>query len=500
MKDRLTAGNLLTGFCILVGTVFPLFMTHYYFNIQKSKSLFFIFLTLAASVALILLLMLRRELFELHVRLTRPQALFFGAFLVFTLLSAIVSPYRPTSFTGSGSRYIGFWFLGAGILCSLILLLVPVRVKLLTLPLMGTALIVAALGIFNLLGMNLFGLVSAVPEALRGQYLSTLGYSSFFSGYLCLMASFGTAAYIRTEERALLPILFIVETAMIASNNDSGIIGFFAAILLLPFLFRNVEGYGEKLSLALVPVPFAILAARLLYLFGGLPLQPEGFTAFLFRPALCPVLLGVLIIAYALCRIFSAAVEKETFRLDPLRLRKIIALVFAVLFAVFVLLAILSAAGILPDSPFISGELAKSRGYIWNRSLQLFADAPFLRKLVGTGPDTLKLFYRDTLGSEMTTVTGQVFDSAHNIFLQYLLSVGLFGLISFLGVLASVLIPVIRKCRRRFLPLVAALIAYLVQAFFVPEQPMVTPFIFLLLGLVGREALTASAPAKNEKG
>ena len=42
---------------------------------------------------------------------------------------------------------------------------------------------------------------------------------------------------------------------------------------------------------------------------------------------------------------------------------------------------------------------------------------------------------------------GKVFDSAHNEYLQYLVTIGLLGLISYMTVLISLVVRCVRKCR-----------------------------------------------------
>ena len=69
MKRNLNGKTAAAGYIILMALVFPLFMTHYYFNIQMSKSLFFIILTLAALLAAAAFSLLARELDEVIPRL-----------------------------------------------------------------------------------------------------------------------------------------------------------------------------------------------------------------------------------------------------------------------------------------------------------------------------------------------------------------------------------------------------------------------------------------------
>lgn len=72
------------------------------------------------------------------------------------------------------------------------------------------------------------------------------------------------------------------------------------------------------------------------------------------------------------------------------------------------------------------------RGYIWRKSLELYANFPLMHKLFGYGPDTFGIMTTQTFMGDMVSATSQVFDTAHNEYLQYLLTIGPIGLVAYL--------------------------------------------------------------------
>ena len=76
-----------------------------------------------------------------------------------------------------------------------------------------------------------------------------------------------------------------------------------------------------------------------------------------------------------------------------------------------------------------------------------------------------------------------IYDSVHNEYLHYLVTVGVFGVISYIGFLASAIYKMCKKAKNH--PEVAAVmfstIAYAVQAVVNINLPVVTPIIFQLL-------------------
>ncbi len=81
------------------------------------------------------------------------------------------------------------------------------------------------------------------------------------------------------------------------------------------------------------------------------------------------------------------------------------------------------------------------RGYIWRKSLELYANFPLMHKLFGYGPDTFGIMTTQTFMSDMVNTTSQVFDTAHNEYLQYLLTIGPIAL-------AAYLVFLIGNCRK----------------------------------------------------
>ncbi len=87
--------------------------------------------------------------------------------------------------------------------------------------------------------------------------------------------------------------------------------------------------------------------------------------------------------------------------------------------------------GILKDYLLIDDEWGTHRGYIWRIGIECYMKYSPLRKMFGSGPDTFGIvtqsYYR-----EMIERYYEIFDSAHNEYLQYLITIGIVGLFSYL--------------------------------------------------------------------
>jgi hypothetical protein len=153
---------------------------------------------------------------------------------------------------------------------------------------------------------------------------------------------------------------------------------------------------------------------------------------------------------------------------------------------------------------FGSGSSVSQRYGYWAAALHVAAHHP----LLGTGPDTYAVTYARYQSASLAKVLGTSFfvNGAHNIFLSWLANEGIPGFLLILALLVLGLIGGIRAWRRfgtgngdatpgpattaetrRILAagLVAALVAYFVQASFDVEQVATLFTLFLVVGLMG---------------
>jgi hypothetical protein len=125
------------------------------------------------------------------------------------------------------------------------------------------------------------------------------------------------------------------------------------------------------------------------------------------------------------------------------------------------------------------------RGYIWRKSVELFADFSVEKKLIGYGPDTFGILTVLGFRNEMASATGFVFDSAHNEYLQYLITIGILGTGAYITGLAAAAVRLFRNLSKT--PYAAgvmfAIVCYALQAFVNLNLPVVTPMLWTLMSM-----------------
>lgn len=138
------------------------------------------------------------------------------------------------------------------------------------------------------------------------------------------------------------------------------------------------------------------------------------------------------------------------------------------------------------------------RGINWRFAWEFFTEkSSFLDKLIGNGPDTYYIITMDNFKHLMKDAGYGIFDSAHNEYLECLVTIGVLGTFAYIGMLATSLRQMLKN--RKNIYAVAcgfAILAYAVQAVVNIAIPITTP-VFMILLYVG---INSSQSSNFEKG
>ena len=152
----------------------------------------------------------------------------------------------------------------------------------------------------------------------------------------------------------------------------------------------------------------------------------------------------------------------------------------------------------------LSDEFGSHRGQIWKQSWQLFLEKPWLGGGPGTNSKRLDIRwsrYIEALGRERIVVVG----NTHNVYLGYLVSIGLFGAAAYVIGAACSLATWFRRRREGalFPALGSAFLCYMVQEFFGIGLCLTTPMLWVVWALLEspdaiREEKPESLPEPEE--
>ena len=129
----------------------------------------------------------------------------------------------------------------------------------------------------------------------------------------------------------------------------------------------------------------------------------------------------------------------------------------------------------------MADEFGSHRGQIWKRCWELFKQQPWL----GGGPGTGALRFDIQWYSDVRQAASSV-DNAHNVYLGYLVDIGVFGAAAYVAAVGLSLITWIKRRRKDALyPAVgAAFFAYAIQDFFGLGLILTEPMFWLIWGLL----------------
>lgn len=349
------------------------------------------------------------------------------------------------------------------------------------------------LGILNLWGFDPLGMYVNLLDEEHSFFIGTIGNKNVTAGFLCLVLPVLMAFLIlgknRIQKTASAFLLFAGFYYGLGVSSDSFLIGMGAAFLVLLWYCLSKEGrfvlFAEILGL-FCAASWAMLATMSVFSPASpffLDFRKDSLIgAWLHAPVLAAATLVLLLSYVIIMRLHHSQIRV---------VRNILFILLGIL-----ALSLLTCAVIVNALPvdrqaslpaalrhlILSDEFGSNRGYIWKRSVLVFRDLPFFKKLIGIGPDCFYLHFMPLYGNEMTILYGAPFADAHNELLQFLLTIGIAGAIGYFG-------TILTTCLKKKDPvpgmtggILAA--AWIAQGMVNNPQIVVTPLLFVFLGVL----------------
>ena len=477
-------------------TLFPVFMTDKLFNLRKDRLHYFVGTTVILLFFIIATYLCGIDKKKWVKNIFKPTVEDFGmlGFLIVSIISTVLSEYGMEAVTGSEGRDSGLIIMLGYVLCFFVVSRYYSYKKLPFDIFVISSSIIVVIAILHEFNVDPFNLLTEIADYQRGVFISTIGNLNMFSCFICVSMPVIAALLVTSKDIGSKIFYGIGITisfmGLLVASSDSGFFGMaaFMAVLFvyacrnsermfnymlcvfLMFLsckiFRLISLVYEDKYRWLDAIPTFLIFNNKIYI----PIAVFGALTVLFyfikkkfgctpAPKAVPIAAGIFVGLGALSLlgtfIYFSAIDKTT------------------------------NLGALTKYLRLNDKWGTHRGYAWIRSIILFKTNGIKNMLVGSGPDTfgqiMKKYYRD----DMLARHGSVFDSAHNEFLTYLVTIGALGLISYLTVLVSVIVKGIRRFEKSEGALITTLvvISYCAQSMFSLFTPIITPFLFLFVAL-----------------
>ena len=502
MKKRLLEQSSLFNkavniFVALMLTAFPLYSASKYFNIENDKYLFFCITTSLISLFILsyfIIDLIKSKKFNLLSNFKPFSAVDYSILLFYSvsLMSTILSDYQLESITGQLGRHTGLIFLTMCVLAYFWISRYYDHKQSIILMFIITSCAICLLAILNYVNIDPLGYLENVY--CKRAFISTIGNINFFSSFVCLILPLSIMLYMLCKDKVS-KIIYLTSCifgfcGLIVGNSESG---FFAigAFLIILFVYSL---YNKNLfKLYLIILLSFIMSAKFIYIIS------EIFKGQVRKLSSIPSLLvysnisNLFLIAIAAILILTSLNKKSIDVKKIIIIRKIILstiiaciLIILLLFIYFSFINKNFSLGVFETYLRFNDDWGTQRGYTWIRCLQLFASMNFKSMLFGIGPDTLAPVIYDYCGDETNIIfEGTYIDSAHNEYIQYLLTLGIFGLCAYLFLVFTLIKKIIKYRNTEPLILIfgASIFCYLIQAFVNIAQPITTPLLFIFIGM-----------------
>jgi hypothetical protein len=522
---HIIGGVINAALLVLLG-VFPLFTHDAYFDILETKYKCY-YVTVIGMILLTLILLMVMMFVDLKEYKGMHMKRFLGklapdcwkksfcvtdtAIFVFwcvCVLSTLRSDYLYEAFWGNEGRYSGLFLITLYVISYFLISRFYRSGKYVYQIFVVSSLLVCLLGISDYFQMDLLHFHHEMKREDITKFTSTFGNINTYTAYVAMYMGFTSMMFVTEKNKKILwwyyLNMIVSFFAIIMGQSDNAYLALAALFGLAPFLvFQYREGTQRYLMmLASLATVFEIISI-VNRIFAGHVIKFTGIMKVIIGLPFFPVVviaLWFVAISYSVTigknnhGNISKMQDKDAWNTANGKIRVVIWTIVCAFVVVGTALLLwmantgyadLSQFGSVRNYLIFNDSWGTNRGYIWKKSIEIFNEFSAEKKLLGYGPDTFGIITVKQYFAEMSTVTGQVFDSAHNEYLQYLVTVGILGTCSYIFGICSFCIRMCRMWKKNtyVAGILFAVLCYAIQAIVNLNLPVVTPVFWTLLSL-----------------
>lgn len=502
------------GFFILVlVTVFPLIYDNAYFNILETKYKTYylsivgmLVVLLVVSIAMLVIDMVEfkgahaKTLFgRLHPKnwktTFRVPDIAVLVFLLVAVISTIQSDYVFESFWGNEGRYTGLFLLLLYVSSYFVISRFWTMKGWYLEVFLVVGMIMCLIGITDYFQLDILDFRGRIKPEQSAIFTSTVGNINTYTAYVALIMGLSAALFSTaktTAKTVWYGICMVISFfAIIMGCSDNAYLALGALFGFLPFfLFRSRRGVGRYLTMAALFATVIQCIDILNQVFADRIVEIDSmFRVMVNFSGLLFVAIGLWLVVLGYYYLGRKATGQD--ELGKTLIGVWTGLVAVVVATVGFLLYDANIGGnaerygMLGQYLVFNDSWGTNRGYIWRKAIELYQEFPLMQKLFGYGPDTFGILTTSRFKIEMVNATGQVFDSAHNEYLQYLVTIGPIGLAAYVTFLVS---SGVRFCKKMssnpyIMGCCVAVLCYGVQALVNLNLPIATPVMWLLVSV-----------------
>ncbi|MBP3806232.1 MAG: O-antigen ligase family protein [Oribacterium sp.] len=346
--------------------------------------------------------------------------------------------------------------------------------------------------------LNAYKFVSSI-----GNINTYNGYTAIFYGVVAVAFMLSTTKY---ENIFSFVMLLIVTIAHIMGKSDNAILSTAAVWLVIPLLFiKNWSQVSKFFTVILVFI--ASLKGIDMISSIGIPtindVNPSTIIA-MGDKGIVTVLL-ILVLPAAVAAGYYGAKRRELSDKVLNRLKKAWIALIVIGFITVIIILVLANKGVHPEiwEPYkniliFNDEWGTFRGLNWRLAMEYWNnDANLFAKIFGYGPDTYYIITMDRFFDLMYWNDYGYFDSVHNEYLEYMLTVGIAGFIAYVVFLSTAIKEMLSGHENGGKMVAIGVLAYAVQAVVNIAIAITTPVLMVLM-FVGVVASRLKNKSNNE--
>lgn len=513
---------LVTLYTILMFTLFPLFLTNYYQSARRDKFWLFVIVTGAVGVSVGIITLCQhfskttarssvyKDPFTLNLTDIGILA-FLGVNLISTIGAVIAAEDPGTAFT---SLLLGSYGRNMGLLTILMMAVGYFCVSryfyyskyIIYCMFIGMS-VMSFIAIVNYYYIDILGIFEKYSSVnVIQNFTSTIGNKNYLSAMITVALPFSVGLAVATKDKTM-RILAYISTGLqfmglLVATSDGGFLGCFAAFaIMLVIVSRDMQ----KLSKFFFCLAVMMASAKLLWLFDLIMKgNNKGYTSFseifIFNNYVF-ILIGLFLGLAILAGITkSEAAGKATF----IGSFALVALGFVAIVVMFIYYSVINTEA--PLGSFtrffrFDASWGTHRGFFWIRSFDVIGDFNLWQVIFGSGPDTYYNVFKPYFGELAKYYGDTSTNAAHNVYINYLVTVGVAGILSYLLFVGSAMVNSVKKAFSNPLALmcVGVIIAYAAQDIVNIANPVNTPWFIMFIALAESTRLKANSTERLEE-
>lgn len=491
MKQLSKINNLIISFYLFVMLgFFPLYYRYQYANMGDEKYKIFLYASSVCVVVSFLLSVWRMKDIRIY-SLDTAVILYFCS----VVISFLLTDFKEFAWKGADG-----WFMG---LLSQILFVAVYFLIAKTwtyrpwvLILLGVSSVIAfAIAILHRFDIDLLNIYGDISEYYKILFLSTMGQSSWYSGFLCTIFPVGLYLFFMEKEkkkRTLAGIYSVIAMmSLVTQNTDSAFLALFAVMMVLFYLSFDgkMKEFFEVLILVLASFCFMGICQKV---FAERMIPLDTMSLFMSQSAWIWIALVAVIGIYVLLK------KKDSLQTPlPGKIFWVVLTTTITAVLLVILFIIANTCGLLQNIfgfqstnnyLLFDNYWGNGRGFAWKFAVTTFGELPFIQKLFGVGPDCFSA-YAASVPEYLERMKGfwgnLVLTNVHNEYLTKLYTLGIIGLVAYITMLVTGVTTFIKsRHKNSLLPAFAlCIVSYMTHNIFCYEQVCCTPFFYILIGI-----------------